>query len=68
MRINNGYKYILFLVNTKYISLSVVKNQYFNECIARKKMLLLSPKEIKYTDKSKLSFFYTPMRITESKM
>ena len=54
--------YLLFQVNTKYISSSAVKS-IFHECVARVKKLIFSPHEMKYTLylplKSKFSYFYT---------
>ena len=52
-----------FEVNTKYISSSAVKNiSIFNECVARVKMLIFSPHEMKYIwylpRKSKFSFYF----------
>ena len=38
-----------FQVNTKYISSSAVKKiSFFQECVARVKMLIFSPHEMKY--------------------
>ena len=45
--INRGY--LLFEVNTKYISSSAVKKiSILYECVARVKMLIFSPHEMKY--------------------
>ena len=35
--------YLLFMMNAKYISSSVVKNQYYHECVARVYQLIFSP-------------------------
>ena len=52
-----------FEVNTKYISSSGVKKiSIFHECVARVKMLIFSPHEMKYIwylpKKSKFSFYF----------
>ena len=52
-----------FEVNTKYISSSAVKKiSIFHECVARVKMLIFSPHEMKYIwylpRKSKFSFYF----------
>ena len=53
-----------FQVNTKYISSSAVKKiSIFHECVARVKMLIFSPHEMKYIwylpkKKSKFSFYF----------
>ena len=52
-----------FEVNTKYISSSAVKKiSIFHECVARVKMLIFSPHEMKYiwylSRKSKFSFYF----------
>ena len=52
-----------FVVNTKYISSSAVKKiSIFHECVARVKMLIFSPHEMKYIwylpKKSKFSFYF----------
>ena len=61
-QVNRGY--LLFEVNTKYISSSAVKKiNIFHECVARVKMLIFSPHEMKYIwympKKSKVSLFFT---------
>ena len=60
-----------FEVNTKYISSSAVKIQYFYECVTRVKMLLLSPYEIKHigylSKKGNFSFYFILNGNTESK-
>ena len=55
--------YLLFVVNTKYISSSAVKKiSIFHECVARVKMLIFSPHKMKYIwylpKKSKFSLYF----------
>ena len=59
-----------FEVNTKYISSSAVeKISIFHECVARVKMLIFSPHEMKYIwylpKKSKFSLYFILNRNTE---
>ena len=63
--INRGYVYNIyfFSANTKYISSSAVKKiSIFHECVARVKMLIFSPHEMKYIwylpKKSKFSLYF----------
>ena len=60
--------YLLFMMNAKYISSSVVKNQYYHECAARVYQLIFSP-HVWYLPKKSLNFMYFMLRrIKESKL
>ena len=57
-------------MNTKYISLSAVKKiSIFHECVARVKMLIFSPHEMKFiwylSKESKFSLYFIPNGNTE---
>ena len=47
-------------MNAKYISSSVVKNQYFHECVARVYLLIFSPHDIYlvFTGKKSQTFWF----------